>query len=354
MNLYSLNSFEAWQVRLFFTTGARIDLYETIAEYLRDGIDVYTILTKLGAEYTKATKGDVRAMILREWAAAMDIGALAFSEAVRPWVPPSEVMLFKAGEDSGELAEALDNVIFATGTVRTMFFSVLKSLSYPTILLLLFGGMVYGIAAFMVPNMENVVPREKWPASSQGLATISDYVRTSWYMIIIYFVGTIFAFKMSVSHIVGPIRVKMDKFPPWNLSRSIQSSVFLITIASQMKAGVPLVDALENMKALSGKYVSFYIRQMLIRMNADGDIGSALDSGFLDKETGIKVRLLAETSGLENGMDSIGKKAIKGTQSIIEAVSKVVQTLVLMMIAAFIAWTFLSMNAVNQTIAQGV
>jgi len=352
MKLYATGPLKATFAKLVFSQSVRLDLYDTLSAYIRDGVDLYTILTKVGNEYRVTGPFDVRDTVLLEWAAAMDRGSLSFSSAIAPWIPASEVMLLQSGEESGDLPGAFDSAIFSASAVQEMKNTVVKAITLPLILLAMVVGLFIGADKFILPAFAEVAPPSSWPQGSQTFYWVAYWISSSLLSILAAFAATIALLAWLLPNFARPARDIIDRAPPFSVYRSLQSATFLVSLSAQMRCGVPLSDAIDNLREVASPYVAYRLHQISIRLGLSGNPGRALDTGFLDLETGIKVRLLSETSSLDRAMDSIGKSSISESLNSISRKSKLANGLIGVLVAASLIWMSLSTQAISQSLTK--
>lgn len=348
--LYTMNKFEYHLYKTLLGNDQRMQLFDKIASFLEDGVDLHRVLTKLGEKYAENGDTDPRSKVLLEWAAGMNEG-VPFSACISQWVPASESMLIRAGEEAGEIAESIRNAMFATQSVKEMKGKLTSELSYPVALMLALVGMLYMISTVVMPELAQVQNPEMWPSSSKSLYSLTEFVRDSWYLLIIGVVGFGYGLGHMMPRLTGPIRAALDNVIPFSTYRSVQSSIFMISVASQMKTGVPIVDAVETMEKMSNRYISWHLNKILLKLNSGVIVGKALNSGFMDRETGVDIEVLGETSNLQDAMVKIGSRAIENTMESITKMASILRVISLLMLTIFIGWTFSSIQSITQGIA---
>lgn len=350
MILHTMSSFEGHLYKLLFSESQRMQLYEKITSFLDDGIDLHSVLKKLGDKYAENGETDPRSKILLEWAEGMSNGR-SFSSCIQQWVPVSESMLVKAGEQAGEISTAIKNAMFATEKVKEMKSKLSSELGYPIMLILALFGMLYMISVKVMPELSAVQSPELWPSGSQSLYALTEFVRTKWYWVFVVLIISFYLISYSLSRLTGPVRRVLDNIQPYSTYRSVQSSIFMISVASQMKTGVPIVDAVQTLEKMSNRYISWHLREILLRLNSGVVVGRALNTGFMDRETGVDIEVFGATSNLQDSMETIGNRSIDNTMSSIVTMAGGFRALSLGLLAGFIGWTFMSIQSITQAIA---
>lgn len=345
----TLNKFEAGFTKTQFTTTMRLQMYHKVSSFLEQGVPLHDILDQLAKQYVKIKKGDIRAVILKEWLAGLSAGR-TFSTILAEWVPPAEAMLIRSGEKTGNLSEAFKNAIMITESAQRMKNTLLGQMSYPAVLLLMLFALIYMFSTQAIPTLTEVKDPETWPPMSKKLYALSMFVQNYWWSV----VGGISLFAgfaaYTIPRTTGPIREILDKLPPWNVYKTFQGSVFLVSIAAMMKTGTPLVDSIKAIKTLSNDYVSDHLRRMILRMDGGRRVGESLNVGFFTKEMGMDIEIYGEVSDIQSAMDKIGKDSIEDGIESISKSAQAIKNMVMVGVGAYVAWVYYAFFTLTQAI----
>ncbi len=348
-----LNGVKVFFAKIFFTTGVRLSVFEKLSSFMASGIPIIDVLRILEREYSGTNNAtDPRPFVMRQWIKSMDEKGIPFSVAIDGWVPPSERMLISSGEDSGDIEDAFNNCIETTKASKEMKGTIIGKLTYPAILISLLFVVIAFFSIKIVPILTEISPPSQWPSVSQDLYTISEFTTNNWYLVLFSIAGSIFVITKSLGSLTGPIRGFIDKIPPYSMYRSFQSSVLIMSLASMMRSGVPIQDALEKTAKVSNKYISSEINKILKRMKSGMDEGSAFKIPFFDEETQVDVAVYSETDNIAVHMDTIGKTAIKNGVSTISKIADLAKILSFFAVAVYICWAYYSFFMVVQTVGK--
>lgn len=347
----TMQGFELWWVKFQFNSLTRLRLYEKIGSFMRQGTPLNDVLNLLSRQYEKHFPGDVRAKVMREWSTSMAAG-ISFADTLADWAPLSEVMLIKAGEKGGTLADAFTNAVQATTAQRTMISTLKSKMAYPTVLLLVLFAMVYMFSTQVIPKLAEMMPPDKWPSMAFKLYELSMFVQTKWWTVFVVIGAVVAAVNYSLSRVTGQPRRWMEKVPPWSVYRSFQSSMFLIAISAMMRTGRPLADSVDDIATMANGYVLEHLSKMQRQFKAGAPNGTAMNSGFFDKETGIELEIYGDTSDFSAAMDMIGRTAVENSIASITAASQVANNVSLFFVAGYVGWAFMSINQLSTAIAQ--
>jgi type II secretory pathway component PulF len=348
-----LNRVKSFFAKIFFTTSIRLSVFEKLASFMASGIPIIDVLRILEREYSATDNvTDPRPFVMRQWIKEMDEKGVPFSVAIDGWVPPSERMLINSGEESGDIEDAFKNCIETTKASKEMKGTIIGKLTYPVILICLLFGVIAFFSLKIVPILTQVSPPSSWPSVSQDLYTVSEFTTRNWHFVLASTVGLIIGISKSMVLLTGPLRGFLDKIPPYSMYRSFQSSVLIMSLASMMRSGVPIQDALNKIGDASNKYMKHEIGKVLKRMESGMDEGSAFKTPFFDEETKVDIAVYSETDNIAVHMDAVGKTAIKNGVSAISKIAEIAKILSFFAVAVYICWAYYSFFMVVQSVGK--
>lgn len=342
----------AYRIAKFqFGAKDRLSIYQKLGSFLENGVDIDSAMGEMADGYRHFKKSDVRAQIIDEWRESIAIG-MSFSNALRRWAPPGEVMLIKAGETSGDLADAMRNACLATNAGKTMKSTIISKMSYPGVLVLVLCVMLYVFAVEAIPQLAETKDPATWPTISKGLYNVSYVINHYWMMIIISIAVISTVVSSTISKWTGKARDRIEFLPPYNIYKSYQGSIFLVSLSAMMKTGIPIWDALDELKELSAPYMKKHIAEMQNRLLRGVSVGAALETGLLDRDIAIDLRVYSSTSNIEDKMGIIGQQAIEAGVKRISAIGGALNGLAIVLIGGYIGWTILGFSLLTRAIAQ--
>ena len=159
------------------------------------------------------------------------------------------VSLVEVGQETGQLDEILGRLREHTGKMVELQQKVIKAISYPLLTMLISGGVVLGIFVGVIPRIRKLFDTfgATLPLPTQIVLAISDFLLNRWYIPLALVVIVAYTFPKWVNTENG--RYKFDSFKlkiPYfgNLFRMISTSRFARTLATLLKGGLPLAEAL--------------------------------------------------------------------------------------------------------------
>lgn len=170
------------------------------------------------------------------------------------------VSMVKAGEVGGVLDVILDRLAGYLEAAEELKHKVKGAMMYPAVVL----GIALAVTAFLmvaiVPKFKDIFASfgSELPAPTQMLLNLSDACKNNWYMFIVVPVGLWKGLQMARKN--PGMNYKLDKFslslPMFgNILRKVAIAKFSRTLATLIKSGVNIMDALETVGKTSGNKV---------------------------------------------------------------------------------------------------
>ena len=349
MDLNNLNrSFSVLQFK--FSSKDRLKLWKRLGKFLRDGIPIVTALEELK---NLRKPSDPMAVALGEWVVAMKNGRRLY-EAVKDWVTPEEAMLIMAGEQAGTLPEAMNSVVVVTSAKKAVQSAIKGGLAYPFFLILMAFGVLYLFNFKIIPTFTAVVPNAKWTGMAKIMIVFGDFVQMWLPWMAASVVALIIATFASLGRWSGPSRTAFDRYPPFSIYRMMQGSSWVIALSALIKAGVPVVSALEQLAQGASPWARVRIEAALRGLRSGKDLGDALHhSGyeFPDREIIGDLRVYATKSGFDEALRIIGNEWITESVEQIESLMRMVFSAVLLVAAGIIAFEVSGLMALQLQMA---
>lgn len=324
--------------KMRFGLTARISFYERFCAFIEAGIPVFETVESIKRRYEK--KRDWKAKMMDEWLDVMRNGT-RFSDAIKDWIPVNEYMLISAGERGQGLIQGLKEAIRLSSAAAAIKKSIVVGSTMPAVLFLMLCGMMAGFDLYMAPVFMGLLPVAKWPDNAQLLYTIGHFIVQYSPIIAAIMGGLVFIIATTMGKWTGPTRDIFDKLPPWSLYKNYQASSFLIALASMMKAGVALNDAIKVMGKNASPWMQVHLSQMSASLKVGGgNYGKAMNTGLFDDDTSGDLEDYSRLSSFENAIYIIGERMV--TQSIEKTNERmaVAKNIMLFLVAGTVFWIY--------------
>ena len=170
------------------------------------------------------------------------------------------ISMIRAGESSGSLDIVLERLTGFLESQLRLKSKITGAMVYPMIMVVIGVLLMALLLGFVVPRVTKLFEqqRKELPGITKFLLASSDLVTNYWWLLIILAIGIGFLFKKWTSTPKG--RLKFDTFllklPIFGgIIRMVSISRFAKTLSTLLASGVPLLKALEIVKAVLGNEV---------------------------------------------------------------------------------------------------
>ncbi len=164
--------------------------------------------------------------------------------------PPVFINLLKAGEASGNLESSLLQISAQLKKESELRKKVQGAMAYPAVLLFMASGVVILLVTFVLPRVSKVFAQAnvKLPLLTRGLLALSDFINRQWLFTLILAGGFVFVLSAAKRSEAGrtAIQFLLSKTPlVSSLAQKVALTRFTSTMYSLLKAGIPIIRALE-------------------------------------------------------------------------------------------------------------
>ncbi|MDX1922131.1 MAG: type II secretion system F family protein [Alphaproteobacteria bacterium] len=283
------------------------------------------------------------AMALQEWL-KRDRAGETLSEAMNDWIPSAELYMIRAGEESGQVSNAMLAIMHVGDSAQRMRSAIIQAVSYPLFMMVLLAGVFWLFGVNLIENMRKAAPKKVLDAMS-GIADVSDFVMQNGIIMVIIIVGTIFFIAGSMPYWKGKLRVKFDKYPPWAWYRVWQGSSFLLGLSALLKAQVPLKRAVEILEEEATPWLRERLHSAREEILRGRNMGEALRAGgfdFPDPQVALDLEILSERSDVGAVIDVVTKEWIEEQIEVLTIQAGLVRTGGLVCVGGVIAWAMMS------------
>jgi type II secretory pathway component PulF len=223
--------------RLGFDAEKRAVFYDNVANFTEDGIPTFECLTQIEAMCRKA--GDPMADMVRVVLARMKGKhgrAEDLATALRGFVPPTEASLISAGDRSSELPAGLRRAAHIAVAQSRLSSAIRSEMLKPVGYLMLVVALLVFLSRNILPALESVLPRARWPIYAKYLGGLADHAIPLAMGIVTLVVAWLVIFAATAARYSGGVRGALDKHVfPWGLYAQINEAVMLLTVAAMLR-----------------------------------------------------------------------------------------------------------------------
>lgn len=195
------------------------------------------------------------------------------------------ISMAKAGEESGSLAEALQNVALQMDKTYSLQKKIRGAMIYPAVVMGIMIIVAILMFVFVVPGITATFKdlNTELPGTTKFIIFISDFLTGHWFLSILITLAITFSFYFSIKTTFGS-RLKdrlIIKLPlVGDLIRETNAARVSRTLSSLLFAGVPVAQSIQITKDLVNNY---YYKQVLEEALGVVEKGETISSIFLKK-----------------------------------------------------------------------
>ena len=174
--------------------------------------------------------------------------------------PPIYIDMVASGEVSGALHEVLDRLASYMENEKSIKSKVKSAFIYPTVVLVVAIAVVFLMLIYVIPKFIPIFEDmgEQLPLPTRMLLNLSEFMQTSWWMLIVGFLVMLIAIGIYRQTPMGRKQTDILKLKIPIIGDVISKSAiarFCRTLETLQRSGVPLIQSLGIVGKTSGNYV---------------------------------------------------------------------------------------------------
>lgn len=325
-------------VKFEFGSEIRYKFYIKLAQLLSNGVPLDTALGQIQTIASRKRTG-VMPTLYKKWRYNIANGQ-NFGQVMAPFIPSSEAVLLETGANSGRLVDALQNTADSIEQQGKVKKAIITAGAYPGVLIAMLIAAMLMSSYSVIPTFEEIIPVEEWQGISYAVAMAAQFIRDYSVLIGVGFVVLVIIIIVSMPRWTSKSRVTFDNIAPWSLYKMWQGSSFLLAISSMMAAGVKLDEvSLGRISKNSEPYLAQRIKALVRYITAGDNLGDALYKcgyKFPDEEIIGDLQIYANLRGFDQNLMWITRSWVDSLVEKVTVTMKIVNTVILMLIALVI------------------
>jgi type II secretory pathway component PulF len=290
---------------LQFTSKMQLAFLEDLYLLINDGIPANHAIEMM-AQVTKGITQKVALSISQKIAEGQPL-----ADGMLDWFSVNVVEIIRVGEAGGALNQTLKSAINMLSQRGIAAGAFVGAVSYPL--------FVIGIACIVIIYLNNSVftqfrmikPMSQWPDAGIRLVEIAIFIENWWWIVFLIILFTFFIFKRLLANYTGELRSSLDKIPPFSFYRQLTAARTLETLGLLVANGVVFKSAIKVMQYQANPYLNSHLVMMEHRLSmGKTNIADVLDTGLVNENDLMRLRIMAEVKGFEHGLIRMG---IRGT-----------------------------------------
>lgn len=339
-------------VKFEFSAKTRRKFYIKLSQLLENGVPLGTALQQIQMISSRSKKS-IMPQVYAKWRRNVENG-MNFGQCVGPYVPNAEAILLESGAESGFLVDSLHNAANTVEQQAKIRGAIISNAAYPVLLLAMLVAALILASYMVIPTFAGILPIEKWEGVAYVVARTTGIIRDYGIYFLISFVAIIILVAYSLPRWSGKSRRHVENIIPWNLYRMWQGSAFLLAVSAVMNAGVKLDEvSLGRITRNADPYLAQRVNAIKRGIISGANLGEALhQSGFSfpDEDIISDLRIYAKLRGFDKNLVRIVQSWIGDLVEKVGVIMKILNTVVLFLIAIVIGMLISSLYAVVQQI----
>lgn len=245
------------------------------------------------------------------------------AEGMKEWFSPNVVEIIRVGETGGALAQTLKSAITALSQQGVAIGSFIAAVSYPLLVITIACIIMIYLNTTVFEQFRLIKPMTDWPDAGIRLVNIANFIQYWWWLAIVAVVVFIFALRWVLINYIGEMRPIVDKYPPFNFYRRLVAGRLLETLGLLVSNGVVFKSAIKVMQSQASPYLQWHLVMMehLLSMGKT-NIADVLDTGLVNSQDLMRLRIMAEVKGFEHGLIRMGIRGTEEATNTLKAISR--------------------------------
>lgn len=344
---------------MFFGTRQRIKFYKKMASFTKKGramVDVFSMLIKSAKENKRNF-----VYVLERTEQSLREGK-TFHASFSPFIPDSDKSILVTAEKTGNISEVFEKLANSLEQIKNMtqkaYGNGIAIIIYISFVLVILSGITAQISELMSDIIAFSLGYNSTKVEFSTMANL--YVSMGNY-IINYGLITAFFLVVILAIIVGSLPRwsgdKRDKvhryFLPWTVYRSFIVAKFFLALASLLRSGLVLKDALKILRENSNPYLCFYIDKMINIYSKTSDPRKTFQSRLYKNDTNYELSFyMGNSENIDTAIDEMAQEQLINANTSIVRSTKVVNFVVFLFVILIIAWSGLSIYEIMENMSK--
>lgn len=304
----------------------RIQFYESMTTLLENGVPINEALKEVSNVYGDEGKQSYHPISLASAAMSATVSngkTLAWSS--QRWMPYQEVAIISAGEKSGNLQQAFNDCVRIIEARQKIVSLILSSSLYPALLWGLMAYLLHVIATKMVPAMARRSDPESWTGIPSLLHSIATFVNNWGLVTLIGFVLFVVISLVTLPYFCGPVRVRLERLPPWSIYKALHGSTFLLNIAVMLRSNINQLEALDALELNAKPWLRERLTAARYGVRMGKNFGMALKLAgheFPDRQAVQFLCVLATRKGFSDAIHRFSNRWLNNSLKNVERYSR--------------------------------
>lgn len=248
------------------------------------------------------------------------------------------LQVLKSGEESGQLGEVLKRLTQQMDHSAQLQSKIVSALMYPAVIAVVAVAAVIVMLVKVVPTFATMFAQfeKALPAITQGVLDLSEFLQAKGLYIVAAIALVVFGVRRYIEtpggrELFHKLLVSLPMVGDITVQACMQR--FASNVALLIRAGLPLLDAIESMKGIFENNVVYQAAMHRIQrqVGSGGGIASALEQTGLFTSFTISMTRIGEDSGaLADVLEEVEEFYARKLESVVERITGVLETVVIL------------------------
>lgn len=319
--------FKRWQ----FGNKAQLAFLEDLHLLINDGIPANRAVEMMG-QVTQGITREVAVSIAQKIAEGQPL-----ADGMRDWFALNVIEIIRVGEAGGALAQTIKSAVNMLSQRGVAIGAFVGAVTYPLIVITMACVVIVYLNHSVFTEFLLIKPMSQWPASGIRLVNIAHFIENAWWGVILGVLLGAFFFRRFLTNYTGELRPYFDKIPPFSYYRRFVAARLLETIGLLVANGVVFKSALKVMEYQANPYLHLHLIMMghLLSMGKT-NIADVLETGLVDEQDLMRLRVMAEVKGFEHGLVRMGLRGTEEATATLKFISRIIGGILLVIGALLI------------------
>ena len=258
--------------------------------------------------------------------------------------------MIRAGEAGGILGETLSRLAMFMEKSVELKNNIRSAMVYPAILTFVGGTAVVILITFVIPQFSKLFEEmgAALPLPTQIMLGISSTIINYWPALILGTLGAISTFTFYIATNKGRLRwdeilLKLPLFGP--LIRKIEVSRFSLTMATLLKRGDPILEAMGIVQSIMiNRVIADSVTNLRQALKRGKGLSGPLEEARIFPPMAVHMITVGETSGaLDEMLTKVSKTYDKEVEQSIKQVISLIEPMMILLMALIIGFIVISM-----------
>lgn len=331
---------------------AQLMLYFNLASFLQMSMPLAGALDQL---WMNETDGGLNsntpvAKALEAWRQSVRSKSDKLCDAMVGWVPERDRMVIRAGEKAGALADGLLAALVVDEASEEMQAALVMAVLTPAIVLSIMVGVIWTFGIQLFGPIKQVAPG-MMTGNVAILSGMADYLAAAGIPTFIVLAGLVGAIVVTLPHLTGSLRQKLDGVPPWSWFKLWYSAAFLLSLSSLVKAEVTPKEAIEELLVGANPWLRERLLELWRLLSGGKTLGEALVEArhdFPERAMARNIKSLEQRPDFGAALDSVTKTWIKIKVKALKRQAKVIAGIGMFVAAVVVTFAGITLFGMTQ------